>query len=350
MADAAPRPAFPLRLLRWLLILLTLLALGAGTLLYLGYRAFSDAPLLPQGSADGSVVIERGDGFATVLRRLRGEGVTAGHELQWKALALQTGARGRIQAGEYALDPSLSPRQLLQHMASGRVIQRRFTIVEGWNIRQLRAALGELAAVEHLSRELSDEQLMARLGHEGEHPEGRFLPETYSYTRGTSDLALLERAHAAMQATLEELWPERAPDAPVDSPYEALILASIIEKETSVAAERAKIAGVFARRLALGMLLQTDPTVIYGVGSEYQGVILRSHLTTDTPYNTYTRPGLTPTPIAMPGRAAIHAALHPEPGDALYFVARADGPGHVFSRTLAEHNRAVACYRRGGCE
>ncbi|MFC4727065.1 endolytic transglycosylase MltG [Coralloluteibacterium thermophilus] len=330
--------------------LLVLAAAAAGAVLYVGYRAFADAPVLPEGSAATSVVIERGDGFAAVLRRLRAEGVTAGHELHWKALALETGARGRIKAGEYALDPNLTPRELLLRMAAGRVVQRRFTIVEGWNIRQLRAALAEAEAVDHRSRDLSDAELMAELGHPDAHPEGRFLPETYSYTRGTTDLQILARAFDAMEATLEALWAERADDAPVATPYEALILASIIEKETGVPEERGEIAGVFARRLQRGMLLQTDPTVIYGVGSAYRGVILRSHLTTDTPYNTYTRPGLPPTPIAMPGRAAIEAALNPAPGDTLYFVARGDGSGgHVFSRTLQEHNRAVACYRRGGC-
>ncbi|MBS7457626.1 endolytic transglycosylase MltG [Coralloluteibacterium stylophorae] len=326
-----------------------LIGVALAGVLWLGYRGFADAPLLPQDAAPGSVVIERGDGFGTVLANLRGEGVTAGHPLQWKALAFETGARGRIKAGEYALDPGLSPRELLQRMAAGTVIQRRFTIVEGWNIRQLRAALARVEMLGQRSDGMSDAELMAALGHEGEHPEGRFLPETYSWVRGDSDLDLLRRAYDAMTATLDTLWAERADDTPVDSPYEALILASIIEKETAVAAERPQIAGVFARRLERGMLLQTDPTVIYGVGEAYDGVILRSHLDTDTPYNTYTRAGLPPTPIAMPGRAAIAAALDPADGDALYFVARGDG-SHVFSATLREHNRAVACYRRGGCE
>ena len=193
------------------------------------------------------------------------------------------------------------------------------------------------------------EALMAALGHPGQHPEGRFLPETYAYQRGDSDLAILRRAHAAMAQALDEAWQGRADDVPLATPDEALVLASIVEKETGQAHERPQIAGVFARRLRKGMLLQTDPTVIYGLGSGYDGNIRKRDLTTDTPYNTYTRVGLPPTPIAMPGRAALQAAVNPAPGDALFFVSRNDG-SHVFSATYAEHNRAVDCYqRRRGC-
>ena len=190
---------------------------------------------------------------------------------------------------------------------------------------------------------------MAALGHPGQHPEGRFLPETYAYQRGDSDLAILRRAHAAMAQALDEAWQGRADDVPLATPDQALVLASIVEKETGQAHERPQIAGVFARRLRKGMLLQTDPTVIYGLGSGYDGNIRKRDLTTDTPYNTYTRVGLPPTPIAMPGRAALQAAVNPAPGDALFFVSRNDG-SHVFSATYAEHNRAVDCYqRRRGC-
>jgi len=187
-----------------------------------------------------------------------------------------------------------------------------------------------------------------KIGAGGEAPEGRFLPETYAYVKGDSDLDILRRAHAAMVKTLDELWAGRAQDLPLATPYEALILASIVEKETGRADERAKIAGVFVRRLEDHMLLQTDPSVIYGMGARYDGNIRRSDLVADTPYNTYTRPGLPPTPIALPGRPAIEAALHPAPGDALYFVARGDG-SHVFSSTLAEHSRNVDCYQRKRC-
>jgi UPF0755 protein len=189
---------------------------------------------------------------------------------------------------------------------------------------------------------------MRRIGAPGEKPEGRFLPETYAYVKGDSDLDILKRAHLAMVRTLAELWPARDKDLPLASPYEALILASIVEKETGRADERPRIAGVFVRRLQNHMLLQTDPAVIYGMGEAYAGNIRRSDLLADTPYNTYLHAGLPPTPIALPGRPAIEAALHPAPGDALYFVARGDG-SHVFARSLAEHNRNVACYQLKRC-
>ena len=214
---------------------------------------------------------------------------------------------------------------------------------------ELRAALAAADPLEHQTGDMDDAALMAALGHPGQHPEGRFLPETYAYQRGDSDLAILRRAHAAMAQALDEAWQGRADDVPLATPDEALVLASIVEKETGQAHERPQIAGVFARRLRKGMLLQTDPTVIYGLGSGYDGNIRKRDLTTDTPYNTYTRVGLPPTPIAMPGRAALQAAVNPAPGDALFFVSRNDG-SHVFSATYAEHNRAVDCYqRRRGC-
>ena len=214
----------------------------------------------------------------------------------------------------------------------GKVLQYRVTIVEGWNTRQLRAALARAQPLQHETTDLSDAELMAKIGFADQHPEGRFLPETYIYQRGDSDVDVLKRAHAAMEKELDAAWAERSDDLPLKSPYELLILASIIEKETGLASERPQIAGVFARRLKMGMRLQTDPTVIYGIGSAYDGNIRKVHLTTDTPYNTYTRAGLTPTPIAMPGRDALHAAAKPAPGDALYFVAVGDGSGaHVLS-------------------
>jgi UPF0755 protein len=219
------------------------------------------------------------------------------------------------------------------------------TIVEGWNIRQLRAALNAATPLLHETRQLDDAALMKLLGHPGQHPEGRFLPETYVYSRGDSDVDVLKRAYDAMDKALAEVWKARADDLPLKSAEEALILASIIEKETGLASERRQIAGVFARRLKLGLKLQTDPTVIYGIGSSYDGNIRRRDLLTDTPYNTYPRTGLTPTPIAMPGLDALRAAVDPAPGDALFFVALGDGSGsHIFTATLGEHNAAVARY------
>ena len=324
--------------------LLLALAAGAAFWLWQGHRGFADMPI-GGVAADATVEVVSGDAFPTVLRKLRETGVSHGTDLQWRLLARQTGTASQLKVGEYALDPALTPRELLQRMREGRTLQYRFTIVEGWNIRQLRAALRNATPLQQKTADLSDVELMAALGHAGQHPEGRFLPETYVYTRSETDLDVLKRAHAAMEKAVDAAWQARAQDIPLQSAEEALILASIIEKETGIAEERPAIAGVFARRLKIGMPLQTDPTVIYGIGSSYDGNIRRRDLTTDTPYNTYTRRGLTPTPIAMPGVDALKAAVNPADGTALYFVAVGDGSGrHIFSTTLAEHNAAVARY------
>ncbi|MCR6628166.1 MAG: endolytic transglycosylase MltG [Pseudoxanthomonas sp.] len=325
-------------------VLLLAVAVAAGLWLWQGHRGFADAPI-GGVAADATVEVASGDAFPTVLRKLRAEGVSSGTDLQWRLLARETNTASQLKVGEYALDPALTPRELLKRMREGRTLQYRVTIVEGWNIRQLRAALRNATPLQQKTAEMSDAELMAALGHEGQHPEGRFLPETYVYTRSESDLDVLKRAYAAMEKTLEGVWQARAQDVPLQSAEEALILASIIEKETGIAEERPAIAGVFARRLKLGMPLQTDPTVIYGIGSSYDGNIRKRDLLTDTPYNTYTRKGLTPTPIAMPGADALKAAVNPADGDTLFFVAVGDGSGrHIFSATLAEHNAAVARY------
>ena len=330
-----------------LLVLMVLLMLagivaGAGAWLHHRQALFAYTPLAADAE---SVVIARGDGFEAVLRKLRAAGVHAGKDYQWKLLAHQLDAAGKIKAGEYALQAPLSPRGLLLNMRQGKVLQHRVTFVEGWNIRQLRVALNHAQPLLHTTQDLSDAELMAALGFSDQHPEGRFLPETYVYQRGDSDVDVLKRAHAAMEKELADAWAVRSDDLPLASPYELLTLASIIEKETGLASERPQIAGVFARRLKIGMRLQTDPTVIYGIGSSYDGNIRKIHLATDTPYNTYTRAGLPPTPIAMPGKDALHAAAQPAAGDALYFVAVGDGSGaHVFSASYAEHNAAVASY------
>ncbi len=325
-----------------MLLVLALLAAAVGAWLWQQQRSFAATALTPEAP---SVVIAAGDSFNTVLGKLRAAGVDEGHDLQWQLLARQLDAAGKLKVGEYALQPAPTPHELLLRMRQGRVVQYRVTIVEGWNIRQLRAALRNATPLVHETGDLDDAALMAALGFPEQHPEGRFLPETYVYQRGDSDLDVLRRAHAAMEKELAAAWESRADDLPLDSPYQLLTLASIIEKETGLASERPQIAGVFARRLRLGMRLQTDPTVIYGIGSAYDGNIRKIHLTTDTPYNTYTRAGLTPTPIAMPGRAALQAAANPAPGDSLYFVAVGDGSGaHAFSATYAEHNAAVARY------
>lgn len=324
--------------------LLLAIAAAGGAWLWQRYTGFADRPIAGL-QAGGTVQVASGDSFPGVLRKLRAAGVEQGEDLEWRALARQLGVAGSLQVGEYALDPGLSPRELLLRMREGKVISYRFTIVEGWNIRQLRAAINNAVPLLHETTQLDDAALMKLLGHPGQHAEGRFLPETYVYSRGDSDVDVLRRAHEAMDKALAEAWESRAQDVPLKSAEEALVLASIIEKETGLASERPQIAGVFARRLKLGMKLQTDPTVIYGIGSAYDGNIRRRDLLTDTPYNTYTRTGLTPTPIAMPGLDALRAAVNPAPGDALFFVALGDGSGsHVFSKNLGEHNAAVARY------
>jgi UPF0755 protein len=256
-----------------------------------------------------------------------------------------TGQAEQIKAGEYRVGVKATPRSLLAQLVAGQVVQHSFTIVEGWSIRELLAAL---AASENLKQQLDPtniEQLATLLSLPAEHPEGLFFPDTYQYPRGYSDIDVLRMAAELMQNQLAAAWQDRADDLPLETPYELLTLASIVERETGQEAERGDVAGVFVRRLNKGMLLQTDPTVIYGLGDAYNGNLTRKHLRTDTPYNTYTRKGLPPTPIGMPGAAALQAAANPAAGSALYFVARGDGSrGHDFSDTLEQHNKAVARY------
>ena len=250
-----------------------------------------------------------------------------------------------LHAGEYRLEPGMTVNGLLELLRSGEVVQRSITLVEGWNFSQFRDALARAERLEQtLPREWSNDQVAAELTLAEDHPEGLFFPDTYLYTLGMSDRDILKRAYERMQRVLAEAWEQRIPGLPIDSPYEALILASIIEKETGVPHERGEIAGVFTRRLQKGMRLQTDPTVIYGMGESWQGNIRRSDLRQATPYNTYTIDGLPPTPIAMPGRDSLLAAVNPTPGKTLFFVARGDG-SHVFSETLQQHNRAVRHYQ-----
>lgn len=331
-------------------LLLVVLLAAVGVLLYgwNDFNRFSSAPLNVAAQGD-SIDISRGSSFKDIVAELRQHKLSAASPLYWRLLAEQMRVADKLHAGEYALAPGLTPRQLLANMAAGKVLQRNFTIVDGWTFSELRQALARAAKLRHDSAGLDDVAIMQKIGAGGEAAEGRFLPETYAYVKGDSDLDILKRAHGAMVRTLAALWAGRAPDLPLATPYDALILASIVEKETGRADERARIAGVFVRRLRDHMLLQTDPSVIYGMGASYTGNIHKSDLTTDTPYNTYTRPGLPPTPIALPGKPALEAALHPAHGDALYFVARGDG-GHVFASTLEQHNRNVDCYQRKRCQ
>jgi UPF0755 protein len=249
-----------------------------------------------------------------------------------------------LHSGEYRLVPGMTMDGLIGVWKRGDVVQYSVTLVEGWNFRQVRAALAKDEKLQQTLAGLSDSQVMDRLGHSGIFPEGRFFPDTYRFVRGTSDADLLKKAYDRLEEVLAKEWAQRAADVPYTQPYQALIMASLIEKETGVPQERGQIAGVFVRRLRLGMLLQTDPTVIYGLGERYAGKLTRAHLKEPNPYNTYLVPGLPPTPIAMVGREAIHAALNPADGNSLYFVARGDG-SHVFSDDLETHNNAVREYQ-----
>lgn len=274
-----------------------------------------------------------------MLNRLEGEGVLDG--AFWLRLYWRFNLNGKgLHSGEYRLLPGQTGRDLLELWRRGEVVQYSLTLVEGWTFRQVRTALAGQERLEHTLNGLDDAAVMQRLGLDGQHPEGRFFPDTYRYVRGMRDIDLLRQAHERLSSVLDEEWSRRTADLPYTSPYQALIMASLVEKETGVAQERGEIAGLFIRRLHEGMLLQTDPAVIYGLGERYAGNLTRAHLREPTPYNTYLNPGLPPTPIAMVGREALHAALHPAAGDSLYFVARGDGT-HVFTRSLDEHNRAV---------
>lgn len=245
-----------------------------------------------------------------------------------------------LHSGEYRMQPGMTVEGLIDLWKRGEMVQYSLTLVEGWNFRQVRAALAKEEKLDHSLDGLSDSQVMDKLGHTGIFPEGRFFPDTYRYVRGMSDIELLKTAYDRLDEVLAKEWQQRSSDVPYTEPYQALIMASLVEKETGVPQERGQIAGVFVRRMAMGMLLQTDPTVIYGLGDRYSGKLTRAHLKESTPYNTYMNAGLPPTPISMVGREAIHAALNPVEGSSLYFVARGDGT-HVFSDDLDAHNNAV---------
>lgn len=291
-----------------------------------------------------SFEVPSGATLRAVAMSLEQQGLIARPQL-WIAWARLTGRADGLKAGEYELKPGLTPQSLLALLSSGKVLLHSITFVEGTTFAELRATLAANSAIDGTYASRSDAEIMRALGEPSLHPEGQFFPDTYHFPRGTTDLAVLALAHRRMQAELEAAWQSRSADLPLASAYEALILASIVEKETALEPERALIAGVFIERLRHGMRLQTDPTVIYGMLERYDGNIRRADLSRDTPYNTYTRPGLPPTPIAMPGLASLRAAVRPQANGALFFVATGAGDGsHHFSRTLAEHNLAVKRY------
>ena len=317
---------------------LILLAAWAAGVFYLQYQKALNAPLFAEG--DGIITVKRGDTLASLNHELVQRGVI---HSDWvlPVYARLNPQAANIKAGDYRIDASASLPSLMNDITNGKVVVYNITVVEGKTFKDLRASLVQTAGIEHTLNDKTDAQIATLLGIDGS-PEGWFMPETYQFHRGSSDLELLKRMYGEMQRTLEQEWPNRADGLPLANPYQALILASIIEKETGVASERPQIAGVFVRRLQKDMLLQTDPSVIYGA-ADYHGDLTRKHLQTDTPYNTYINKGLPPTPIALPGKASIQAALHPADGDSLYFVADGKG-GHTFSATYEEHQQAVARY------
>lgn len=320
------------------LIVLVVIALGGGAYWWLHQP-------LDLGSEPLELAIEPGTTPRGVARDVVAAGVKTDARLLYAWFRF-SGQDRAIKAGNYEIPPGTTPIGLLQKLARGEEALRALTLVEGWNWRQVRQALAKEEQLKHDAAALTDEALMAQLGRPGVAPEGRFFPDTYTYAKGSSDIAVLRRALHAMDRKLEAAWAQRAADTPLKSADEALVLASIVEKETGKASDRGQIAGVFANRLRVGMLLQTDPTVIYGLGEKFDGNLRKRDLQTDTPWNTYTRPGLPPTPIAMPGKAALLAAVQPQATRALYFVAKGDGSSH-FSASLEEHNRAVNRYQRG---
>jgi UPF0755 protein len=327
-----------------LIVMVMAIALGGGYL-WLKSAYFGAGP-----SKDiVRIQVEQGASIRSVLTDLAKQGALQRPRAVELYLRIQRQLHGghqpRIQVGMYEIPAGASPAQILELFDQGRVVLEQLTVIEGSRFADLRNALDSHAAIGHTLLGKSDTEVMAALGHAGEFPEGRFFPDTYRFAAKTSDVEILGLAYNAMQRALDEAWQHRSAELPLQTPYETLILASIVEKETGLPAERPRIAGVFVTRLRKGMRLQTDPTVIYGLGASYDGYIHTRDLATDTPYNTYTRAGLPPTPIALPGRESITAAVHPVESGEIYFVATGNGDGaHHFSKTLEEHNAAVKSY------
>ena len=326
-------------MIKKLFFLATVVALAALTVF--GYWA--NMPIIKAGQPIGFTIAAGTSGGAAV-RQVANAGVPVNPTLL-SVLGRVTGKIGRIKAGTYELKPGATPLRLLNQMVRGEFAQESLTIIEGWTFRQMRAAIAANPGLLHDTATMSDADLLAKVAPGYKNPEGLFFPDTYLFAKGASDLQVYRQAHAMMMNQLAAAWERRDPGLPYKSPYDALIMASIVEKETGSKAERDMIAGVFVNRLRIGMMLQTDPAVIYGIGERFDGDIRKADLKKDTPYNTYTRRGLPPTPIALPGAQSIAAALAPARTDALYFVSRGDGTSH-FSGNLGDHNRAVNQYQR----
>ncbi len=326
--------------MRFLLSLIFVLALASAGV---GYDWLNRPMEMPSNGVDLS--IEPGSSAKDVAASVAQAGVRVPPVLLYSWFRA-SGQSRQIKAGSYELDAQTTPRSLLNKLVRGDEALRSVTLVEGWTFKQVLQALSKAQALQDDAALLSTEALMERLGKPGMQPEGRFFPDTYTYAKGSSDIAVLQRAMRAMDKKLDAAWASRGPHNVLQTPEQALILASIVEKETGTPSDRAEIAAVFSNRLRIGMRLQTDPTVIYGLGDKFDGNLRKVDLITDTPWNTYTRGGLPPTPISMPGKAAMLAAVQPAQSKALYFVARGDGSSQ-FSATLDEHNRAVNKYQRG---
>jgi UPF0755 protein len=327
-------------LFRKLIVTGVIVAIAAGG----GFQWWSKQPITPAGAPEIPFAIAQGSGVAGATQQMATAGVPVNPFL-FGVLARVTGKAGRIKAGSYELKPETTPRRLLTQLVRGEFAQESLTIIEGWTFRQMRQAIDAAPNLKHETAQLSDQELLAKVDPGYKAPEGLFFPDTYLFAKGASDLSIYKQAHEMMMKRLKAAWDKRDPGLPYADPYQALIMASLVEKETGQKNERAMIAGVFVNRLKAGMMLQTDPTVIYGMGDKYDGKIHKKDLETDTPYNTYTRAGLPPTPIALPGVQSLAAATAPARTEALYFVSRGDGTSH-FSANLNEHNKAVNQYQR----
>lgn len=322
-----------------ILVLVALLVVGSTT----GYWKYHKAIMQPLNLESERIIeIPTGASPNTMLLQLEKDGIIK--DVFWLKLYWRFELKNQsIHVGEYRLKSGMHFKDLVNIWTKGEVVRYKIVLIEGWNFKQFRAALAAQQPLKQLTRDMTDMQIMAALNSD-RHPEGQFYPDTYLYIKTDSDLDILKRAHKKLQQVLDEEWSTKAEELPYENAYQALIMASLIEKETGLASEREQIAGVFIRRIQKNMLLQTDPTVIYGMGDKYNGKITRADLQRETLYNTYIIAGLPPTPIAMVGREAIHAALHPAEGKALYFVAKGDG-SHKFSENLTEHNKAVREYQ-----
>jgi UPF0755 protein len=326
-------------LIKKLFTFLVLLAV----LLTAGLVYWARQPIIESGEPLEFTIVP-GSSLRSAMQQVTAAGVPV-NSLLMTILAKATGNSTKLKAGTYDLKPGTTPIKLVGQLVRGEFAQEALVVIEGWSFRQMRQAIDAHPALRHDTAGLSDRELLAKIGSDYTHPEGLFYPDTYLFAKKLSDLQIYKQAYNLMQKHLQQAWETRDPELPYASPYQALIMASIVEKETGRKADRDLIAGVFVNRLKAGMLLQTDPTVIYGMGERYKGNIRREDLIADTAYNTYTRPGLPPTPIALPGAESLRAALHPAKTDALYFVARGDGSSQ-FSSSLNEHNNAVNRYQR----